>query len=144
MNTDQDASTSPAETRQPCCLVAEDDAAIGLGLEDALVDAGFGVAGPFVAAAQASAHLERFGRPDVALVDYDLRDGSCEPLVRALAARGVPVLVCSGHRNRPTERAADLRALPWIEKPIGGTDLIAALSRLLDAARLAAAPQPSA
>lgn len=107
---------------------------IGLGLEDVLAEAGFATVGPFATASEASSHLERHGRPDVALVDYELRDGACEVLVRALLARGVPVLVLSGHRDRPSERPVDLRALPWIEKAARETDLVAALSGLLGAA----------
>lgn len=117
---------------------------VGLELEETLAEAGFGVVGPFATSADASAYLERHGQPDVALIDYDLRDGSCESLLRALLAGGVPVLVHSGYQDRPAERPCDLRALPWIEKPASRSGLIVALTRLLDATHPSGAPLSTA
>ena len=54
--------------------------------------------------------------PDVALLDYLLKDGPCTALVRTLLRRGVPVLIYSGIRQ--DEVPPDLRPVTWIEKPV--------------------------
>jgi hypothetical protein len=41
------------ERRQPCCLIAEDQALIGMALEAYLEDVGILVAGPFASCAEA-------------------------------------------------------------------------------------------
>ena len=63
----------------PEVLLAEDNAAIGLALEDVLSDGGYTVVGPFVSCSAALAWL-RDATPDLALLDLRLRDGPCVEL----------------------------------------------------------------
>lgn len=109
-------------------LVAEDEAAIGLALEDLLVDNGYSVAGPFHRCSIALEWL-RDNTPDLALLDLRLGDGPSIEVARLLLRRGVPVLFFSGeisHIGLPS----DLRGLPWLEKPVASAALIQALRAL--------------
>ena len=77
------------------CLIVEDETIIALTLEDAFLDAGHQVGGPFDTCADAEAWLTE-NSPSVAVVDAMLRDGPCHSLIRALRERQIPVLVFSG------------------------------------------------
>ncbi len=109
-------------------LVAEDVGAISLALEATLEDASYSVAGPFASCETACAWL-RDHTPDLAVLDFVLRDGSCIELARVLQQRGVPVLFLSGlmrHGSLPM----DLQHLRWIEKPVSDEELLGALKQV--------------
>ena len=125
-------------------LIAEDEAAIGLALEDLLTDHGYSVAGPFQRCAKALAWLEDH-TPDLALLDLRLADGFSVEIARLLRRRGVSILFLSGELSR-VSLPPDLQDLPWLHKPTGSADLIAALRVLparlvrLDPVRQALSP----
>src|SRR5688500_10631653 len=80
--------------RTPFALVAEDEAVIGLFLEQTLADCGFDV---LVVASVADALTVIGSHPiALALVDYGRRSDSAGPVLAALRERGVPFCVCSG------------------------------------------------
>src|SRR3954463_2749992 len=85
---------------RPCCLVAEDQALIALALEAALEEVGIGIAGPFPSCAEASAWVERH-TPELAILDFKLRDGPCTHLAKTLLRREVPVIIASGCPQGP-------------------------------------------
>jgi DNA-binding response OmpR family regulator len=114
---------------RPLVLLAEDEAIIAIDLEDSLRAAGFAVAGPFATNAQAEAWLET-GRPDVACLDHELRDGPCDALVRALAARGVPALIFTGH-EAGREPLSELSTATWVMKPVAFSTLLDTLRRIM-------------
>src|ERR671921_706764 len=60
---------------QPCCMIVEDQALIGMSLEASLEEAGFTVAGPFMSCAQALQWLEH-NSPDLAVLDVIIKDGT--------------------------------------------------------------------
>jgi DNA-binding NarL/FixJ family response regulator len=105
----------------PCCLLAEDQVLIGMEIEAILDEVGLEVAGPFSSCADALAWTER-EMPDVALLDYLLKDGPYTELVRTLLQRGVPVLIYSGIRQ--DDIPPDLRQVTWIEKPVERAKLL--------------------
>jgi DNA-binding response OmpR family regulator len=111
------------------CLIAEDQALIGMALQACLEDAGFRIAGPYGTAAAA---IERLGTemPSVAVVDYWLKDGCCLALVRALRFRNVPVLIYSGMRRTP-DFDPEFQDCRWLEKP---TDRASLLKAIIDLA----------
>ena len=111
--------------RQPCCLLAEDQVLIGMEIETILDEVGLEVAGPFASCADALAWAEQ-AAPDVALLDYMLKDGPCTELVRTLLQRGVPVLIYSGLRQ--DDIPPDLRQVTWIEKPVERAKLLNVLA----------------
>ncbi|WP_377041781.1 response regulator [Microvirga arabica] len=118
-------------SHQPRCLIAEDQALIGMGLEATLEDIGIAVAGPFPSCSEALAWIEA-DRPDVAIIDYKLRDGPCTELVTALLGQGVPVVIYSGF-PQGSDIAPELCGLTWLEKPTARSDLLAAMARIAPA-----------
>jgi CheY-like chemotaxis protein len=115
--------------RSPRCLIVEDQVLIGMGLEACLEDAGYEVVGVFGTGRAALQSLET-ATPDVALVDYMLNDGCCLAVVRALTSRGIPFVVYSGVR-RPSDLGPEFQHAPWLEKPIGRSDLLDAIAKLV-------------
>jgi len=75
-------------------LIVEDNAIIALDAEEAVLSLGMTVAG---VASRVSEALEaiRVGRVDVAVLDYELADGTSEPVARKLAAAGIPYAIVS-------------------------------------------------
>ena len=122
-----------------CILVAEDEALISVILSGDLSDEGYLIGGPFSRAGDALAWLADH-TPDVAIVDYMLRDGPCTTLTRALRERGVPFVIFSGYA-RGADIEDELRDAPWFEKPASSDDLLAALAALATSLRAKAERQ---
>ena len=120
-------------------MVAEDNAVIGMMLADDLQEVGYAVAGPFSHAAAALAWLQGF-RPDMAVLDVRLMDGSCVPLVRELRARRIPFMVFSGHNAAPD--IPELQGVPWVVKPSSFEQITNALATLRSAASGDELPHP--
>ena len=119
-------SASPGRRgEKPLVLVAEDEAIIALELEDSLTSAGFGVAGPFSTCAEAEAWLKA-GAPDAAILDNQLKDGSCDALAADLSRRGVPLVIFSGYDDQRDASSTDQKAR-WLTKPIHFPALLTAL-----------------
>ncbi|MBZ6074706.1 response regulator [Microvirga puerhi] len=113
---------------QPLCMIVEDQALIGFNLETFLSGAGFGIVSAFPDNMSALAWLNR-NQPDVALLDFMLRDGSCVPIARALRARGIPFAVYSAMphgRRLPRE----VQTVPWLEKPSREEQIVETLADL--------------
>jgi DNA-binding NtrC family response regulator len=113
--------TDISAMRHACCLLAEDQVLIGMEIETILDEVGLKVAGPFSSCADALAWAKN-RTPDMALLDFILKDGPCTELVRTLLQRGVPVLVYSGIRQ--DDIPPDLRQVTWIEKPVEQAKLL--------------------
>ena len=112
------------------CLIAEDQALIGLALEAYLEEVGFTVEGPFATNADALASLGQRA-PELALVDVLLRDGPCLRLVRELRRRGIPFAFYSALKPDPVP--PELESVPWLEKPVPREALIQVLQDLMSA-----------
>ncbi len=98
----------------PTILIAEDESLIALDLAHLCEDEGWLCAGPFATCEDALQWLDD-ASPDVALLDADLRDGSCLAIVRVLEERNIPWAILSGHEQR--NAFGVLREVIWIEKP---------------------------
>ena len=109
-------------------LVAEDEALISVILSGDLRDEGYLIGGPFSRCRDALAWLAD-NTPDVAIVDYMLRDGPCTTLTRALRERGVPFIIFSGYTRDPNTDHEFLDT-PWFDKPASLDALLAALAAL--------------
>ncbi|WP_108398813.1 response regulator [Devosia submarina] len=108
-------------------LLLEDEAIIAMDMEQALGDAGFDVSTAMTCAAAEAWLLEK--RPDVAIVDITLRDGSSEAIVARFVEDGVPFVVHSGDlplHHQGTPYASGI----WVDKP-------ATREALIDAANAA-------
>jgi DNA-binding response OmpR family regulator len=110
-------------------MIVEDDALIGMALEDHFSDAGYEVAGPFATCAGALVALHK-RRPDVAVLDTVLNDGPCLDLARELRRRGVPFVVYSGY-DEAHQNAVELAGAPWIGKPALHSNLVSAAAELI-------------
>ena len=96
-------------------MIVEDEAIIAMSLEDALVEEGFRIVGPFSACAEALRALADVV-PDLAILDAVLSDGPCLELARELRRRGVPFMIYSGAEEFRNS-ARELDGVPWVEKP---------------------------
>jgi DNA-binding response OmpR family regulator len=65
---------------------------------------------------------------DVAIVDYQLRDGPCEPVLQFLQSRGIPFIVVSGCTH---EMHGGVAASQVLSKPATPTEVYSALSDVL-------------
>jgi DNA-binding response OmpR family regulator len=117
---------SAAEARR--ILVAEDEALISVILTGDLRDEGYLIAGPFSRCQDALVWLAD-NTPDVAIVDYMLRDGPCLSLTRVLRERGVPFVIFSGYPRDPNAENEFADTL-WFDKPASLDALLAALAAL--------------
>jgi DNA-binding NtrC family response regulator len=113
-------------------LVAEDDATIGMYIEELLWDAGCIVLGPVVSVTNALAALET-QRPEVALIHHTLADGTVAPVATALTKRGVPFALRTGADD--LELADGLTFAPRVAKPFGSGAVEQLLRELLDRSR---------
>jgi DNA-binding response OmpR family regulator len=109
-------------------LVVEDEPLISLILAGDLRDEGYVTAGPFSRCDETLAWLQH-DTPDLAIIDYMLRDGPCTRLARILSERGVPFVVFSGYPRGP-DMPEEFGNAPWFEKPASLDDLLAAFAEL--------------
>lgn len=118
----------------PVVYVIDDDAAVRDGLQELLAGAGFE---PVVFAS-----AERFlavcdgARRGCVVLDVAMPGMSGPELQAALAARGIdlPIIFLTGHGTvAMSVRAMKVGALDFLEKPVAGDDLIAAVRNALTA-----------
>lgn len=110
-------------------LVAEDEYMIAQEIVDLLAEAGAETLGPVPRVHDAMALIASEDRIDGALLDVNLHNEAVWPVVDALLARGVPLVLATGYDAGaiPAAYAGLLR----LEKPAGGQDLTRALTRVL-------------
>jgi DNA-binding NtrC family response regulator len=105
-------------------LIVEDSWQIGIALKSLLTAMGADVAGPVATAADAEQLISE-QLPDVAIVDFSLRDGEmAHNLIDRLNDHGVRVIVMSGYAVLPL---APEKAVAILQKPIIEAQLLAAL-----------------
>jgi len=109
-------------------FVAEDEPMLLWALEAVLGDLGCHLAGSAttVAGALTFVAAESF---DVAILDRTLTDGAIDPVVRALLARGTPVVIASGAPE--DESRAKYPGVGVLRKPFKEDDLRRALRTAL-------------
>jgi DNA-binding response OmpR family regulator len=112
---------------QPQILVVEDETILAMMLEDALLDEGYTVVGPFarVAAALQAAELEAL---DAALLDVNVAGEMVFPVAEMLARRGVPFLLMTGYDKRILGEAH--QDWPVLMKPYRLDDVVARLAAM--------------
>lgn len=104
--------------------IIEDEALVALEMEDHLTDAGHDVVGTADTLAEAIALIEQT-RPDLALVDIQLAEGSSGlDVAKELNARGIPCLFATG--NCPGQDRDD--ALGCLHKPFNHIQLLGAVT----------------
>jgi DNA-binding NtrC family response regulator len=113
-------------------LVVEDEFLLAMDLELLLEGRGCIVLGPVPTIDQALALLDH-ERPELVLLDVNLKGERSTPVAAALIARGVPFVLITGYGDRQLSEP-ELRAAPRIDKPVSCRVLDRAVARALGAA----------
>jgi DNA-binding NtrC family response regulator len=109
-------------------LLVEDSWHLGVAMKNLLQVLGADVAGPAATAAEAERLLLEQA-PDVALVDFHLRDDErADALIDRLHDRGVRVVVISGYSVVPL---APEKVVAILKKPVTQSQLLATLRPLI-------------
>ncbi len=110
-------------------LVVEDEFLIAEEMAAVLKDAGHVVLGPIGSVRAANAILVDAPRPDVAVIDANLRGETSAPLAISLRELGIPFCVCTGYR------IGDLKGLfgdvVTIQKPVDPERLLQTIATLV-------------
>lgn len=119
---------SPTTSNSLKILVVEDEFLIAEEMTAVLEDAGHEVIGPAGTVRGAEEMLGDAGKPDVAVIDANLRGETSASLASELRERGIPFCVCTGYR------IDDLKALfgdiVTLQKPIDPVRLLQTVTRL--------------
>jgi DNA-binding NtrC family response regulator len=116
--------TKPADLNGQCILVVEDSWQVSTGLQMLLESWGAEVLGPAATAADAE-RLIAERRPDVAIVDINLRRGErSDGLIDRLYGQGIRIVVMTGYADAsvPPGKAAAI-----LQKPMREDLLLASL-----------------
>ncbi|MDD9743334.1 MULTISPECIES: HWE histidine kinase domain-containing protein [Marinovum] len=117
---------APAPARS--VMIVEDDVIIAMDLAATLEEGGFARFGEFRDSQSALARLES-ERPDLAILDWTLAEGTSEPVAAWLRENGIPFVVVSGQELSGAEDDPR-RGAPLLIKPISYTALLSTLDRL--------------
>jgi CheY-like chemotaxis protein len=112
--------------RGPRVFIAEDSVLISLDLEAILEGIGCNIVGVSSSIGQ-SLHVIERDDIDVAVIDHLLDDGTSEPLTRALTAKAIPFVICTG--SAPQAIACHPGA-PVLYKPYNTEDVCRVVSEL--------------
>jgi DNA-binding NtrC family response regulator len=110
-------------------LVVEDEMLVAMAIEDIVAEANGTVVGPVGSLAGALVLLDQDDAIDAAIIDLNLDRQSSLPLADALAARGIPFIVCTGYGE--ARLPPPHQDVPVLGKPQGLSGLAARLGQLL-------------
>lgn len=113
-------------------LVAEDELVVAFDLCDTVSEAGFEVEGPHAGISSAMLAFQK-EKPDLAILDITLDDGSVFPLARKLADENVPIIFHSG-RHSPEEVQEHFPEATTLQKPCPPTEVIETVNKVLETA----------
>ena len=104
-------------------MVVEDEFIIADEIAAIVEDSGNEVIGPFGSIEEATSGISAADKPDLAILDANLRGKSSAVVARKLQELGVPLCLCTGYRSD------DLRAtfgeVAILQKPINPRALVA-------------------
>ena len=116
------------DTMSLSVLILEDEPLIAIDIEDTLQSVGFQIAAVLNSCEAATEWLAERS-PDVAILDINLKDGSCEVVAEKLVNRGVPFIVHTGTSPLGMDgHHSVFREGHWVGKPASPEDLIAAIT----------------
>lgn len=110
-------------------LVAEDEAATALMIEDTLKEAGCIVVGPAASVHDALALIENEAI-DCAILDIELIDGKSDPVAEALIRRGLGFVFATGYDSSAIE--PQYASAPLIGKAFDFRELLDAVADIVD------------
>lgn len=109
-------------------LVVEDELLIGMDVEMILEQNGHGVLGP-APSIDAALDLLKEGRPDVALLDMNLRGQLVFPVAERLRSLNIPFVLASAYESVDFEGNKAVAGAENVGKPINERRLLEALNR---------------
>jgi PAS domain S-box-containing protein len=99
----------------PRVLVVEDEALVGIMIQECLTELGFQTIGPVCTASDALATAKN-GHFDAAILDINLGDESVYQVAEILSARGVPFIFVTGYDSDSVD--SRFSEIPILQKPI--------------------------
>ena len=99
----------------PRVLLVEDEALVGIMIQECLTEFGFEIVGPVCTASEAMAAAEG-GHFDAAILDINLGDSSVYRVAEILSARGVPFIFVTGYDTDSVD--SRFNDVPVLQKPI--------------------------
>jgi PAS domain S-box-containing protein len=116
---DESKSGGPAlalnKLDSPRVLLVEDEALVGIMIQECLTEFGFQIVGPVCTVSEAVAVAEE-GRFDAAILDINLGDSSVYRVAEILSARGVPFIFITGYDSDSVD--SRFNQIPVLQKPI--------------------------
>jgi PAS domain S-box-containing protein len=100
---------------KPRVLVVEDEALVGIMIQECLTELGFQVVGPVCTASDALA-AAKAGDFDAAILDINLGDGMVYQVAEILARRHVPFVFVTGYDAESVD--SRFRDIPVLQKPV--------------------------
>jgi CheY-like chemotaxis protein len=99
----------------PRVLVVEDEALVGIMIQECLTELGFQIVGPVCTASDALA-AAKDGDFDAAILDINLGDGMVYQVAEILARRHVPFVFVTGYDADSVD--SRFRGIPVLQKPV--------------------------
>jgi len=100
---------------RPRVLLVEDEALVGIMIQECLTEFGFQTVGPVCTASEALAAAQD-GHFDAAILDINLGDSSVYRVAEILSARGVPFIFVTGYDSDSID--SRFNDIPVLQKPI--------------------------
>jgi PAS domain S-box-containing protein len=100
---------------KPRVLVVEDEALVGIMIQECMAELGFQIVGPICTASDALAAAED-GEFDAAILDINLGDGMVYQVAEILARRHVPFVFVTGYDADSVD--SRFREIPVLQKPV--------------------------
>ncbi|WP_095081915.1 response regulator [Mesorhizobium sophorae] len=113
--------------KKPKVLVLEDEVIIGMDIEAFLWDEGFEVM--LTTDCDVAIQWLSAETPDVAVLDVQLKNGTCTPLAKKLVSKNIPFIVHTGAGIEGRDQI--FRKGVLMVKPVGHSDLAEAIKALL-------------
>jgi DNA-binding response OmpR family regulator len=110
-------------------MIVEDDVLLATDLADNMREAGHRVVGPFFSL-DAAAEALATHKPDIVVLDIDLRGQRSFPIADTLACANVPFVWLSG--SSPDIVPARHRGRPFASKPAAPAALLQLIARVLE------------
>lgn len=111
-------------------LVVEDEMMIALDIQMMLEDNGYAVLGP-AGSVEGALRLLEDARPDVAVLDGNLRGQPVVPVAKRLRSLGIPFVLSSAYDSFPFDGSEALEGAENVRKPVIEARLMAALGKAL-------------
>lgn len=128
----QDVTTSPDLSGTCSVLIVEDEFLIAMETEAVLTESGYAVVGTAASVEKALRLLETM-RPDVAILDVNLRGHSVSPVAARLMTLSVPFVLASAYSSENADGSDVLAGVINVGKPIRKSLLLEALHSVLTA-----------